>query len=355
MDNRRIKIAVILPSLANEGPEIVALDILVALSRQGIVDSTSTVYYFDEVASSLPFPIPTKRISLWQKIDFSRYDLVHSHGFRPDAYLYLHKRSGTPSVSTMHNMMYKEFINDHPKWISTLAEKLWIHFLKTQDRVVTLTEEMRKYYSRRMPDAKLAVINNGRTLRPAQQISNEDYIALTSFKSHFKTVWGTACRVIKRKGLDQIIRILPDFPDSGFVVVGDGPEMEPLKSLSADIGVSEQCLFLGYKSNATDYYPFFDIFVLPSHAEGLPLSLIEATSRQCACVCSDIEVHKEILTPEEVSFFHLGDLDSLKDCMIFAQDHQEELSRKSHKKYLECYTAEAMARNYLTTYLSITK
>lgn len=353
MDSR-IKIATILPSLANEGPEIVALDIIEALKDQGTIDSGSTVYYFDEVDNALSFPIPTKRISLWQKIDFSKYDLVHSHGFRPDAYLYLHKSTGTPSVSTMHNMMYKEFVNDYPRWMSTLAEKLWIHFLKAQVKVVTLTEEMRTYYSRRMPEAKLTVINNGRTLRPAHQISDEDHDTLTEFTSHFKTVWGTACRVIKRKGLDQIIRILPDFPDSGLIIVGDGPEMESLKLLSTDLGVRQQCLFLGYRSNATDFYPYFDIFVLPSHAEGLPLSLIEATARECACVCSDIEVHREIFTPEEVSFFHLGDLESLKDCMTFAQDHQEELSKNSHKKYLERYTAEAMARNYLTTYLSIT-
>ena len=47
-----------------------------------------------------------------------------------------------------------------------------------------------------------------------------------------------------------------------------------------------------------NYYQNCDIFVFPSHTEGMPRALLEAMSCGCPVVCSDILPHKEAIINE---------------------------------------------------------
>ena len=71
-----MKIAFIIPSLINEGPVIVTKDIIEGLiNKVDLID----VYYFDERENAISFPCNTYKISFFEKIDFNKYDVVHTH------------------------------------------------------------------------------------------------------------------------------------------------------------------------------------------------------------------------------------------------------------------------------------
>lgn len=61
-----------------------------------------------------------------------------------------------------------------------------------------------------------------------------------------------------------------------FVAVGQGPEGARIEALHRELGLGERFLLLGYQPDAVGLMAGFDLFVLASHHEGLPVALMEA-------------------------------------------------------------------------------
>ena len=105
-----------LPNLSNTGPNIVAKDLCTGLVRKGHV---CQVFYFDDIVE-LDMPCSIERITNMKRFDFSNWDIIHSHMFRPDLYIRLHtlfsrKKHRTRFISTLHNpISYRALKIDYP-------------------------------------------------------------------------------------------------------------------------------------------------------------------------------------------------------------------------------------------------
>jgi len=82
-----------------------------------------------------------------------------------------------------------------------------------------------------------------------------------------------------------------DHPDAGLVVCGDGPLRESLEADVTDRGLDEAVRFLGHVAydEMPAVYPGADALVLPSRAEGLPRTVLEALASNVPVVVSDLE------------------------------------------------------------------
>ncbi|OQX69202.1 MAG: hypothetical protein B6A08_05815 [Sorangiineae bacterium NIC37A_2] len=93
-------------------------------------------------------------------------------------------------------------------------------------------------------------------------------------------VLGFAGRYIEEKGLAELGVVLRgvrrQFPSAVLLLAGapDGPVPEVLEELRASPGVID----LGYQSDMLAFYRALDVFLLPSHREGLSTVLLEAMS-----------------------------------------------------------------------------
>ncbi|MBO4540195.1 MAG: glycosyltransferase [Clostridia bacterium] len=76
-------------------------------------------------------------------------------------------------------------------------------------------------------------------------------------------------------------------PDSKLVLVGDGSQKQKVLSLIKENGLDEKVLILPDCSQVEKYYALFDLFVLPSIFEGLPLVAVEAQAMKLPCLLSD--------------------------------------------------------------------
>jgi glycosyltransferase involved in cell wall biosynthesis len=71
-----------------------------------------------------------------------------------------------------------------------------------------------------------------------------------------------------------------------------------------------------YGELLAELYSNAAVFVLPSHVEGLPLTLLEAASYGCSIVASGIAPHREVLDGwGEDGLFAPGDVDALQQCL----------------------------------------
>lgn len=73
-----------------------------------------------------------------------------------------------------------------------------------------------------------------------------------------------------------------------FVILGDGPERSGLENLSERLGLNACLSMPGFCAEPEKVLPLFDIFVLPSLTEGVPVALLEAMSCGLPCIASDV-------------------------------------------------------------------
>ena len=103
-------------------------------------------------------------------------------------------------------------------------------------------------------------------------------------------------RLVRHKGYPELLAAMAQLPadmPAHLVVVGTrlasdhGPDMAPYFAAS---GLGARLQRLGYRTDVAAVLAASDIFVLPSHFEGLPMSVIEAMLCALPVVATDIRV-----------------------------------------------------------------
>lgn len=72
-----------------------------------------------------------------------------------------------------------------------------------------------------------------------------------------------------------------------FVIIGEGPLKEELVSYALDEGIAEHLIFMGHRKNVNQLLADFDIFLLTSETEGLPLTIYEAFASHLPVVATN--------------------------------------------------------------------
>ena len=115
-----------------------------------------------------------------------------------------------------------------------------------------------------------------------------DLVALYGHDRKF--VFVSVCRLLEKKGVDQAIRafarVVAEYPDSRFLIVGDGPYRATLEGIAAGCGVADKVAFAGAVADdeLVEHYALGDVFVMPNRrlpngdTEGFGLVFLEANA-----------------------------------------------------------------------------
>lgn len=150
---------------------------------------------------------------------------------------------------------------------------------------------------------KISVIYNSVEFE-TKFITDNDKI-LSQYKKNNEKIIVTACRLTPWKGVDGIIRILPDLikkiGPTNFLVLGDGSEKNNLIKLAENIGVKENVFFLGAVSRekVDSIFKSSDVFILNSNYEGLSHTLLEAMQAELPIVATNIGGNPEVITDNQ--------------------------------------------------------
>jgi glycosyltransferase involved in cell wall biosynthesis len=192
---------------------------------------------------------------------------------------------------------------------------------------------------------KMRVVYNGIDLKRfqlqgAKQASENICFAivaqLTSVKGH-----GLLLRAVRQLHLDGF-----DF----FVkIVGDGPLREELELYTKKYNLDSIVSFTGMVNKVEIILQDVGVVVLPSHREGFPVSLLEASAMKCALIASDVGANAELVeTGKNGYLIEKGDYKSLYASMrkcIESPDKVREMGEYAYQK-VQQYDLETMTKGY---------
>jgi len=228
-------------------------------------------------------------------------DILHTHGGvaglagRRGA-----MRAGTPViVHTIHGIHYLHYRNPALRQMFVLLER---RQSRATDAVIFVSraDYDRGTRLRLAPQAKMRLIRNG--VEPPADDGLEGERRRAALRAALKLdgpVVGAISRLHRQKGVIHLLAAAPEIlrrhPEAKIVVAGGGPLERELRRFVTRLGLDRRVLLLGERADALDLLALFDVLVLPSLWEGLPLVLLEAAALGKPVVASDIDGVREVL------------------------------------------------------------
>ena len=122
-------------------------------------------------------------------------------------------------------------------------------------------------------------------------------------------VIGHIGRFVAQKNHDFLIDIFNEIHkknnNSILLLAGQGPLMEDIKNKVKELNLDDNVKFLGQRNDANELYQAFDVFLLPSLYEGLPVVGVEAQASGLLCYLSD-DMTKETKVLDITKFMSLN-------------------------------------------------
>jgi len=141
-------------------------------------------------------------------------------------------------------------------------------------------------------------------------------------------------RLTEQKGIDILLqamaRVLRDGVCCKCVIVGDGPLRDQLLEQAREIGLSGHVFFEGFREDVRPYLQASSAFVLTSHREGLPFSILEAMACGLPCIVTDVGGNAEAITHQVHGLVvPPGSVDAVAGAISYLATHPHERAQMS--------------------------
>jgi glycosyltransferase involved in cell wall biosynthesis len=282
-------------------------------------------------------------------------DVVHSHNLAAQQYAALACR-GT-SVRHIHT---EHGSNPHTHgWLNRLR----LRFLAGRtDALVCVSHNTAAVMQRnwKVADGEVKVIANGvsshQAMLPAEKNAFREQLGIP----HDAFLIGSIGRLSSEKCYDRLIRTVavlrkrePDL-NAMLVFVGEGDRHDELVLLADSLSVTPSVKFCGFRPEARRFLDVFDLFVLCSETEGLPVALLEAMAAGCPVAVTDVgdclrvidDGRAGIALPEDEGLWPSGIAAFAKEAETETLARCERASRRIEMEYTQSATLRAYESLY---------
>ncbi len=295
-----------------------------------------------------------KKISRYVKEN--EIDILHSHGYKSNIYVFLTKylTSCTACIfSTNHN------------WIGTtfrekVYQKLDALTLRFFNKIIAVSPDIREQMTETGIKAnKISIIDNGiNTEDPAFRTPRHNArISLGISDDAF--VIGNIARLTPEKAHCDLLNALSKLtiPRLKLVLIGDGPENYTLKNQIAKLDLQNKVILTGNRDDARCLYNAFDIFILVSTNEGLPMVILEAMASGIPIIATKIGAIPKILHDGENALLITPskpqELLAAIATLVKSRNLRRKLAVRGQQKVAQSFSSHFMAEKYHEQYENI--
>lgn len=218
------------------------------------------------------------------------------------------------------------------------------------DGVAVLSMRWYSFFSKIVGKHKLVIIGNGVPSANYRCQANSDGDFALPKEAFIILFFGG---LLKGKGVYDLLKAIPICLEEDksllFVFAGGGKEQRRMHAICVEENIQNNVLFLGNVSERRkiQLYIASDVFILPTYAEGLPLTILEAMAAGLPIISTPVGGIPEIIE-EDVNGFLVdpGDYQAMAKKILFLRsnkDIREEIRHNNIKEIRETYDIEIVA------------
>ena len=366
-DSKNKKILYVITRSDWGGAQVHLFDLLTEMTKRGVVCEVAVgergelydrlvaqgiqVYYLKHLIHEIK-PLTDVRavFELNKVMKLANADVVHLHSTKAG---WIGRLSalcvGSPVIFTAHGWCFTEGATGMRKRFGKTIEKFLIPMT---DAIICVSEYDRNLALKQKVAEKeaLKVVYNG-----VASIKMNEADKTPSERPDVFKVMMTA-RFAEPKDQASVIEAFAELPENmELYLAGDGPNLEMCKQLANERKLSQRVHFLGQRSDVAQWLNTMDAFVLSSHYEGLPISIIEAMSAGLPIVASDVGGVSELVHHNQNGYlFPEGDTAKLTQLLkTLDQKQKKQLGQESFKLYEEKFTLEKCVQGTWQVYESV--
>ncbi len=309
-----------------------------------------------------PFNDLIALVKLYLLIKENRFRVVHCHSSKAGVLGRLAAwLAGVPKIIfTVHGWGVNKFQNPLPRFLYIGAEKL-AGLLSTKVVCVSESDRVKGKNLKLAAEKKLEVIYNGLPMVVNKKGALRRELGIG--EDHY--VIGTVARLATQKDPLFLLEVAnsmlsntektTDGKKLCFVLIGDGPLRAECDKFIKKKGLEGKVFLLGTREEAAGLVSDFDVFVLFSRWEGLPLTIIEAmlAGRPVAANAvggvSELVEHKK--TGLLVDSLNLNEVVRVLREIVTDRARLVNLGEAGRTRALELFSAESMVKQYIRLYL----
>jgi len=229
------------------------------------------------------------------------YDLIHTHQALWEAASTGLFRAKHPAVPTVVQPASSGFYGEAQELERTRGKRKLRQWILQNSRFATISREIGEEWSRLgVAPENLFATSSGvdtRRFRPGPCAFDE------VLPPHPRVLF--TGRLHPQKNLPLLLqawpKILTHLP-AHLLLLGEGPDRLAIEASIAEYQLSEYVHLLGAVADPAEYLRGANLFVLPSVAEGMSNSLLEAMATALPCLVSDIGGNRDLVTQGETGF-----------------------------------------------------
>ncbi len=158
----------------------------------------------------------------------------------------------------------------------------------------------------------------------------------------------------ERKGVQWVLRSLPrvlcEFRDTMYLVLGDGPYRSALEKLTRELGVEPHVRFLGARSDIAPFYQVADVSLVLARGEASSLAALESLACGVPVVAAQQPPFDELLADDYGSRVNETDENSVASAIIGLLCNpakRKAMAEAGRERIQTDFTWERVARDYL--------
>jgi len=149
-------------------------------------------------------------------------------------------------------------------------------------------------------------------------------------------------------------KVLNNYKNAKFVIVGDGSLMNELKAFTRRLGISDSVIFTGARRDVPELLLTFDVSVLCSLTEGMPNVILESMASGTPVVVTDVGGCADVVEDGKTGFIvPSNNPEALAEeiMMLLADGELADRIGKAGRKHVEeNFSVNKMARSYEKLY-----
>lgn len=276
-----------------------------------------------------------------------KYDLIHYHALGPSVMMLLPHLRGIPTVATVHGLDWQR-----AKWNRLGAAYLKLGeriIARYADEVIVLSRDVQSYFWNTYGRSTNLIENAVTPIETAPCCEIRRQFGL----EHHEYVLYLA-RIVPEKGLHHLIRAFRRCEGPyRLAVAGELPDNDYGREIRRLADGCDRIVFTGFVQGRVlqELYSNCALYVLPSHVEGMALTLLEAMSAGARCLTSDIPENTDVLGEFGTSFIS-GDEESLYRALTSLLSQPAENPRAEEQRQLirRQYSYDTMVEKTLAVY-----